>query len=509
MLLDQRVEDLTAAAERVRPPTLAFIDGEYRPAADGETFVTENPATGTPLAEVSQCGVEDVDRAVRSARKAFDDGEWSRAAPRERKRVLLRIADLIEHHLDELALLESLDSGKPIHDTRTFDIPKSAAMTRWYAEAADKLYDEVAPTGPDVLATVRRAPLGVVGCVTPWNFPLYQAAYKLGPVLATGNSLVIKPAEQTPLTTLRLAAIAAEAGLPDGVLNVVPGDGPVTGAALGRHADVDCLAFTGSTAVGRRFLGYAAESNAKKVMIEAGGKSPNIVFPDYSRLDEVAEAALWGVYLNQGQVCSAGSRLLVHRSVKDELLALLLDKAAALIVGDPLDPATQLGALISEVQRHRVLSYVEQGLAGGARLLTGGTVLRPESGGYFLAPTVFDQVTNDMTIAQEEIFGPVLSVIEFDNVDEAVRIANDTVYGLGAGLWTHDLDQALTVANRLQVGQVWVNNYDGSDWTVPWGGFKQSGTGRDKSLHAIDEYTATKTTWIQIRPARPAVGSRL
>ena len=416
--------------------------------------------------------------------------------------MLLRFADLIDKHADELALLETLDVGKPLADARTVDIPKSANMIRWFGELTDKLYDEVAPADPSVLAVIRREPLGVIGCVTPWNFPLYQAAYKLGPVLATGNSLIIKPAEQSPLSTLRVAELALDAGLPSGVLNVVPGNGPVTGAALGRHADVDCLAFTGSTETGRHFLRYAADSNSKRVTVEAGCKSPHIVFADAADLDAVAEAAAWGIFFNQGQVCSAGSRLLVHSAVHDELVEKVLARTRTMRLGDPLDPATQLGAIVDADQMARVLRYVESGQAENARLLTGGQRTREDTGGLFMQPTVFDRVDNSMTIARDEIFGPVLSVIEFEDTEQAVRIANDTVYGLGAGLWTQDIDLALTTAARLRAGQVWVNNYDGADQTVPWGGFKQSGTGRDKSVHAVDEYTASKTTWIQTRTAR-------
>ncbi|MGV9386464.1 aldehyde dehydrogenase [Nonomuraea sp. NPDC003707] len=499
MLLDWDVAEIRAMAKDVKPETRAFIDGEYRPGALGRSFPTENPATGDLLAEVAWCTEEDVTAAVRSARAAFEDGRWSRRTPRERGRVLLRLAELIDEHREELALLECLDTGKPLRDALSGDIAKSAAMTRWYAEASDKMYDEVAPTRPDVLAVIRREPLGVVGCVTPWNFPLYQAAYKLGPVLATGNSLILKPAEQSPLTTIRIAELAMDAGLPPGVLNTLPGDGPVTGAALGRHPGVDCLAFTGSAATARRFLGYAAESNGKKVCVEAGGKSPHIVFSDAGDLEVVADAVISGIFHNQGQVCSAGSRLFAHRDIADPLLELVVERARALRIGDPLDPRTQMGALISAQQKERVLDYVERGRAEGARLVTGGHELLAETGGHFLAPTVFDQVRNDMTIAREEIFGPVLSVLTFDDVDEVVRLANDSDYGLGAGLWSRDIDLALHVAGRLRAGQVWVNDYDGSDWTVPWGGFKQSGTSRDKSLHALDEYTAPKATWIQIR----------
>ena len=479
--------------------TQAFIEGRYVDAASGETFRTSNPATGRPLAEIARCGEEDVDRAVASARQAFEDGRWRNVAPKDRKRVLIRFADLIDARLDELALLETLDVGKPIRDARALDIPKSANMIRWYAEAIDKMYDEVAPTAASTLAFVTREPLGVIGAVVPWNFPLYLAAYKLGPALATGNSVVLKPAEQSSLTALRVAELAVEAGLPEGVLNVVPGYGHEAGRALGLHRDVDCLTFTGSTEVAKHFLQYAGQSNMKKVQLEAGGKSPHIVMADAGDLDEIARQAAWGVFFNQGQVCSAGTRLLVQRSIKDALLERIVAVARSMRVGDPLDPQTDLGALVDERQMNRVLDYVEAGGREGARLALGGARVLQETGGYFLEPTIFDGVSNRMSIAREEIFGPVLSVITFDTPEEAVTIANDFIYGLGAAVWSKDIDVALKTARSLRAGQVWVNNYDGSDLTVPWGGFKQSGSGRDKSLHALHEYTGTKATWIELR----------
>ncbi len=474
----------------------AFIDGRFRPAQSGATLATVNPATGQPLASIADCGSADVDEAVASARKAFEDGRWSRRSPKDRKRILQRFADLLDEHLDELALLETLEVGKPICDTRSVDIPKAAYMIRWYAEAIDKQYGDVAPTGPGALALTTREPLGVVAAIIPWNFPLYLAAYKLGPALATGNSVILKPAEQSSLTALRAAELAVEAGLPEGVFNVVTGTGLNAGRALGLHMDVDCIAFTGSARTAKAFLRYAGESNMKKVQLEAGGKSPNIVMADATDLDEIARQAAWGVFYNAGQVCSAGSRLLVHRDVHDELLGKIASVVAEMKMGDPLDKNTQIGALIDEAQLDRVLGYIEHGKLEGAKLVAGGNRALLSSGGYFVEPTIFDGVSNQMTIAREEIFGPVLSTITFDSAEEAISIANDSDYALGAAVWTSSIDTALGVSAQLRAGLVWINNYDASDLTVPWGGFKQTGTGRDKSLEALNEYTGSKTVWI-------------
>ena len=478
---------------------LAFIDGEFVPAVSGRTYPVRNPATGRIIAHVAACDGADVDRAVTSARRAFEDGRWSRKAPRERKVILQRFADLIEANLEELALLETLNVGKPLRDSRSLDIPKAAYMIRWYAEALDKMYGDVAPTPDHALAFVTREPLGVIGAVIPWNFPLYLAAYKLGPTLATGNSVVLKPADQTPLTALRVAELAQEAGLPDGVLHVVPGLGVTAGAALGLHPNVDCIAFTGSPAVARHFMRYSAESNLKRIQIEGGGKSPHIVLKDAEDLARVAYEATWGIFYNQGQVCSAGSRLIVEEPLVNELVRRIVELASQIRVGDPLDAQTQLGALVDARQCERVGDYVRSGVNGGARLAFGGRQLLKATGGWFFEPTVFVDANNDMQIAREEIFGPVLTVIPCRDVDDAIRIANDTPYGLGAAVWSQNINRALTTARALRAGVVWVNNYDAGDLTVPWGGFKLSGTGRDKSLEAFNEYTASKSTWIELR----------
>ena len=495
-----QIDESKAALERLRLRTQSFIDGGFRDAISGRRFVTENPATGQPIAEVAEGGAADVDAAVAAARQAADDGRWSRRSPGDRKAILVRWADLIEDNARELGLIETIDSGKPITDTVGLDMPESATCIRWHAEAADKLYGQVAPSPEGTVATITREPCGVVGAVIPWNYPAQMAAWKLGPSLATGNTVVIKPASTTSLSLIRIAELGSEAGLPDGVLNVVTGPGDVVGEALGRHPDVDCLAFTGSTEVGRRFLNYAAESNLKRVLLELGGKSPQVVFGDVTDLESVAANVAVAIFWNMGENCSAGSRLIVHRSVKDRLIEAVKAELGNWPVGDPLDPATKIGALISRGHMERVLRYVQVGRDEGARVVTGGERILEETGGWFVPPTIFDGVRNDMTIAREEIFGPVLSVIEFDTEAEAVAIANDTPYGLAASLYTENLNVAHRVARDLRAGVVGVNAYSEGDMTTPFGGYKLSGFGgHDKSVHAHDQYTETKTIWIQLR----------
>ena len=491
-----------AAIAGLRPRTQLFIDGEFRDAVGGARYGTVNPATGEQLAEVARGGPADVDAAVAAARRAADDGRWSRLDPGERKRILIRWADRIEADGAGIGLIETLDAGKPITDTVGLDVPETANCIRWHAEAADKLYGQVAPAPEGVVATITREPVGVVGAVIPWNYPAQMAAWKLGPALATGNTIVMKPASTTSLSLLRIAEHAREAGMPDGVLNVVTGPGDTVGEAIGRHPDVDCLAFTGSTEVGRRFLHYAAETNLKRVLLELGGKSPQIVFPDADDVAAVAANIAIAIFWNMGENCSAGSRLLVHRSMKDRVLEALVAELDSWPVGDPLDPATRIGAMINRGHMETVLGYIEAGRLEGARVVTGGGRILEETGGFFIPPTVFDGVRNDMTIAREEIFGPVLSVIEFETEAEAVAIANDTPYGLAASLYTQDLNIAHRVARDLRAGVVGVNAYAEGDMTTPFGGYKLSGFGgHDKSVHAHDQYTETKTVWITLRPA--------
>ena len=480
--------------------TRAFIDGRFAEAASGETFATENPATGQVIAQVSAGGAEDIDRAVAAARRSFDDGRWARRSPAERKLTLLRFADLVEAATEELATLDALEAGKPITDTRDVDLPETVKTLRWYAEAIDKVFDAVAPTGPEALGLIVREPIGVVGAVVPWNFPILMAMWKIGPALAAGNSMIVKPSRLSSLSAIRLAELATEAGLPDGVLNVVPGPGGAAGAALGRHMDVDKVTFTGSTEVGRLFLQYSAESNLKEVTLECGGKSPAVVLAEPPDLDLVVEQVLFGALMNMGENCSCGSRLLVHRSVQDELVHRLAAGLEGWPVGDPMDPSTRVGPMIERPHLDKVLGYIERGRAEGARVAAGGGRVLEETGGYFVAPTIFDGVSNDMTIAREGIFGPVLSTIPFETEEEGIRLANETSYGLAAAVYTTDLDAAFRVSRALRAGTVGVNAYSEGDITTPFGGFKQSGFGgRDKGLEALDQYTEKKTIWVTLR----------
>jgi gamma-glutamyl-gamma-aminobutyraldehyde dehydrogenase/4-guanidinobutyraldehyde dehydrogenase/NAD-dependent aldehyde dehydrogenase len=434
---------------------------------------------------------------VKAARAAFDKGVWSGMAPKQRKRVMVRWADLIAKHATELALLETLDMGKPVRDARG-DVAAVTECVRWYGEAIDKLYDEIAPMPKTALAMITREPVGVVGAVVPWNYPLLMAAWKFAPALAAGNSLVLKPAEQTPLSALRVAELAVEAGIPPGVFNVVPGFGETAGQALGRHMDVDSVAFTGSTEVGKLFLRYSGESNMKSVSLECGGKSPNIVFADTPDLDAAAAGAADGIFANSGQVCDAASRLLVEDKIHDRFLEKVSQHAAKYRPDDPLDPNTAMGAMVDKRQMDRVLRYIDKGKEEGAALALGGSRVRAETGGFYIEPTIFDHVDNRMTIAREEIFGPVLATMTFKDAEEAVRVANDSIYGLEANLWTNDLTKAHKTARALRVGTVIINSRDGGGIEVPFGGYKQSGFGRDKSLHALEKYTQLKTTFIRL-----------
>jgi acyl-CoA reductase-like NAD-dependent aldehyde dehydrogenase len=490
--------DWHARAAPLKPRSGIFIGGSFRAAASGATFDCISPVDGRLLAKVAAGDAPDVDAAVASGRTAFERGAWARLAPKDRKRILLRFAENIRAHGEELALTETLDMGKPVSDSLAVDVPSTANCIQWFAEAIDKIYDEVAPTGPDTLALITREPLGVIGAIVPWNFPMIMAAWKLGPILASGNSVVLKPSEKSPLTALRLAELAVEAGLPPGVFNAVPGFGHTAGKALALHEDVDGIAFTGSTATGKLIMGYAAQSNLKRVSLECGGKSPNIVMADYRDVERAARAAAYAIFFNQGEMCSAGSRLVVHESIKDAVLEQVARVARELVPGDPLDASTKLGAIVDAQQMQRVLGYIDIGRQDGARLTLGGTQSRKDSGGCYVEPTVFDGVKPAMRIAREEVFGPVLATITFRDEAEALAIANDTSYGLAAAVWTRDLATAHRMARAIRAGVVYVNCYDADDITVPFGGFKQSGMGRDKSLHAFDKFTELKTTWIDL-----------
>jgi gamma-glutamyl-gamma-aminobutyraldehyde dehydrogenase len=494
-------EEYQALAGSLTFPTGAFIDGRACAVASGDTFDTINPASGAVLARIASCGGAEVDLAVAKAREAFEDGRWSRAHPSERKKTLIALCKLIRRNQHELAVLESLESGKPILEIETVDLPEALHCLEWHAETADKIYDQVAPAGDDVVAMVVREPIGVVGCVLPWNFPILMLAWKLGPALAAGNSLVVKPAEETSMTALRIAELAHEAGLPRGVFNVLTGEGPVTGKALGLHPDIDMVSFTGSTEIGCRFLEYAAQSNMKRIVLECGGKNPCVVLDDAENLDIVAQHVVQAVFWNMGENCSSTSRLIVDAKVKDALIERILHRMRDWRTGDPLDPVNKLGAIVSKSQFDRVLGFIEAGKTEGATLLAGGGAIEG-SGGYFIEPTIFDGVTPGMTIARDEIFGPVLAIITVNGFEEAIAAANDTKYGLTASVFTANVRRAHRAARAIRAGTVTVNCFGEGDITTPFGGFKQSGFGgRDNSIHAHDQYTELKTIWLDVSDA--------
>ncbi|MDF1686038.1 MAG: aldehyde dehydrogenase [Parvibaculaceae bacterium] len=478
--------------------TQAFINGQYVSTVSGETFECISPLNGQPLTSISACDTQDVDLAVTAARAAFEQGTWSHRPPAERKAILLSFAHLVAQHATELALLETIDMGKPISMSKEEDMDGVVQTIAWYAEACDKIYDEVAPATPHSVGLITREPLGVIAAVVPWNYPLLMAAWKFAPALAAGNSVIVKPAEQSPLTCLRVAELAAQAGIPDGVFQVLPGYGETAGQALGRHMDVDMVTFTGSTEIGKRFLCYAGESNMKHVSLECGGKTPNIIFADAPDLDAAAYDAGMAIFHNSGQVCSASSRLLIEESIHDTFLSAVQKVCDDMVPADPLDPDTTMGSMVDKNQMERVLSYIETGTQQGAELICGGKQVRQNTGGYFIEPTIFDRVTNDMRIAQEEIFGPVLSTLAFKNPEDAIQIANNTNYGLQASVWTRDINKAHKVARQLRAGSVNINNTDGGDISMPFGGYKQSGIGRDLSLHAYDKYTQLKSIYIEL-----------
>lgn len=476
----------------------ALVNGKRVGALDGQLFDCISPVDGRVLTQVARCSQADVDAAVAAARAAFEDRRWSGMAPAQRKRTMIRFADLVQQHGDELALLETLDMGKPVKYARSVDVNSAANCIRWYGEAVDKVYDEVAPTPGTALALITREPVGVVGVIVPWNYPMIMAAWKIAPALAAGNSVVLKPSEKSPLTALRLGDLALEAGIPAGVLNVVTGFGPEAGSPLALHMDVDCIAFTGSTRVGKQIHVMAGQSNLKRAWTELGGKSPNIVFADCPDLDRAVEASIGSIFFNQGESCNAPSRLFVEESIKERFLEKALALLPAYMPANPTLPDTVMGALVDQTQMNTVLRYIESGKTEGAKLLAGGEQALAQTGGCYVQPTIFDGVKSSMTIAREEIFGPVLAVMSFTDVADVVREANASIYGLQAGVWTRDLNKAHGVARALRAGTVHVNQYDEDDITVPFGGFKQSGVGRDKSLHAFDKYTECKTTWIRI-----------
>lgn len=492
-----KIYDEAAIADALNlVPSALFINGTYIAASSGETFCIINPANGNVVTDVPLANADDVDLTVKAARQAFNKGYWRRLAPAQRKKILLKFSDLMVENKETLGLLNTLCMGKPITSAINGEVPSAASVIAYAAEAIDKFYGEVAPTAPDHINILLNQPLGVVAAIVPWNYPLSMAAWKIGPALATGNSVILKPAEQSPLSALFLGKLANEAGIPAGVLNILPGDGPTTGQSLGLHPDIDCITFTGSTEVGKKIMGYAAQSNLKRVSLECGGKSPHIVLADCADIAKAADEVAKGIFTNSGQVCSAGSRLILEKSIRQPFLAELEKAAKKFVPGDPLNPRTNMGPLVSSDQLKKAFKAIDTAIAEGGTLFFGGTQATTNQPGYFLQPTIIIDVKNSHTLAQEEVFGPVLAVIDAEDFDDALKIANDTIYGLAAGIWTSSNAKALKAMENLHAGIVWVNCYEVGSQASPFGGFKQSGFGRDKSVHALEKYVDIKSCWV-------------
>jgi 4-guanidinobutyraldehyde dehydrogenase / NAD-dependent aldehyde dehydrogenase len=490
VLEDFDLKKIQAHADRVSWENKAFIKVK----SAQNKFLSINPSTKSINCEIQEFDVEEVDRLVKLARKTFDSGIWSKASLEYRKEILLKLANLIEKNAYTLALLDTIDMGMPLQHSYNLNVKGAINCFRWYAECIDKVYDHIAPTKHDDLILITREPMGVVGAIVAWNVPLLVAATKIAPALATGNSVILKPAEQSSLSAIRLAHLALEAGIPEGVFGVMTGRGEITGKFLALHPDVDCITFTGSTEIGKLLLQYAGQSNMKKVCLECGGKSPLIIFSDTYDLEQAAQAAASSIFLNQGQICIASSRLLVQENLADDFIPLLIKHANQFIPDNPLDPKCNFGPLVDECQFKKVLSYIDVGKIEKANLIHGGKNLEPKMNGYYIEPTIFTNVNNQMRIAQEEIFGPILSIMAFKTMEQAIKIANDTKYGLGAGIWTSDLDRAHLVSQSLKAGVIRVNTTGTGGFVTPFGGYKQSGVGRDKSIFALQEYTELKST---------------
>ena len=487
----------TLRNNKIRAQNL-FVGGKQTPSQSGKTLDVTSPIDGEMLTVIANANEADVDLAVKTARKSFESGLWSKASPQERKKVLYKFAELIEKNALEIAVLGVRDNGTEINMAIMAEPMSAAACIRYYAETVDKMYGEIAPTSDNILGLIHREPIGVIGAIIPWNFPLLIGSWKFAPALSTGNSIIIKAAENASLSLLRLAELAIEAGIPEGIFNVITGEGEVAGKALAMHMDVDVIAFTGSGEVGRKILEYSSRSNLKRVYLELGGKSPNIVFADTPDIGAAVTQSVWGIFRNSGQVCVAGSRLIVEESIADEFTEKLIKESQNIVVGDPLNLRSNLGAISSQEQLNKNLNYVENAQAEGAILRSGGKQINQELGGFYMEPTVFSKINNDMKIAQEEVFGPVLSILTCKDEAEAVKIANETVYGLASAVWTSDLSKAHRMIKSIRAGVVHVNCYGGADLTVPLSGVKQSGNGHDRSLHALEKYMDLKTAWISL-----------
>ena len=480
-------------------PSQLFIAGKYTKSISEKSFDNISPINGKIINKVYFAQEEDINLAVTQAREVFNRGYWSNLSPAERKKILLKFASFLERDRLELSLLDTLDMGKTINDTYNADLPTSIDNIEWYAEIIDKLFDDISPSSKEYMGLITKEPIGVVAAIVPWNYPLWMAIWKIAPALITGNSVILKPAEQSPMSAIKIGSLLSEAGLPDGVFSVVPGDGPITGKSLCIHNDIDCVAFTGSGEVGKLVLQYSGQSNMKRVQLECGGKSPNIIFSDCDDLDAAAEASAYAIFGNQGEVCSAGSRLIVQKEIENDFLNKVTEISKKMQPADPLDPNSFAGAIVNNEQLEKINKYVNIGKEEGAEIKVGGNITMEETGGCYFEPTIFKNVKNNMKIAQEEIFGPVLTTLTFSTFEEAISIANDTEYGLAAGVWTNDINKAIKASREIRAGTVYINNYEeGVDSTIPLGGYKQSGIGRDNGYQALENYLQVKSTWIKI-----------